>query len=136
MRRHRLLSRCRAERGTLVLQSIPAIVLVLVAGLGTVQAALVLYGSNVVRASAHEAARSAIELGATRSEARHVSAAIVERSAGRIVDDLEVAIAMERRGDHRVVTVVVTGHVGAVGPIPVTIPVRAGSTAIKEPLPR
>ena len=123
------------ERGSLPLESIPAILLVLLTGVGVVQVALTLHAANVVRASAHEAARAAVGFHSTETDARRAALDLVRGAAGGIVDGLRVRVAIEERATDLLVRVQVSGKLQAVGPIPVALPVAATSTASKERAP-
>lgn len=124
-----------AERGSLPLETIPALLLVLLAGLATVQLALALYGANILRASAHEAARAVIEHRSEPAVARGTALDLVRRSAGGVLDDLDVDVSRRNAGTAVVVRVLVTAKLGAVGPIPIRLPMSAVATATKEGAP-
>lgn len=121
------------ERGSLPLESIPVLLLVLVAGLATAQLAVALYGTNILRASAHEAARALIEHRSVPTEARRIALDLVRHSAGGVVNDLDIDISRRSGGVAVVVRVRVTGEIEAVGPIP--LPVSAAATVTKERVP-
>ena len=101
--------------------------------LGAVQVSLVLYARNVLASSAHEGARSAIELGRDPADADRIATGVVRRSAGGLVENLEVSTMVERRAWSESVIVRVSGSVSVLGPIPVSIPfsttARASRTA-------
>ena len=121
MRKHRLLTR-GGERGSAPLEAIFAIVFLLLLVLGTLQVALALYARNVVASSAHDGARAAVELGRDPSSAERVARAVILRSAGGLVDDLDVAAGMIDSVESETVRVVVRGTLTPLGPIPVSIP--------------
>lgn len=123
------------ERGSLPLESIPVLLLVLVAGLATAQLAVALYGANILRASAHEAARALIEHRSVPADARGSALDLVRRSAGGVVNDLDIDISRRDGGVAVVVRVRVTGKLEAVGPIPISLPVSAAATVTKERVP-
>jgi Flp pilus assembly protein TadG len=112
----------RSARGSAPLETIFAMVLLAFLALGTIQVSLVLYARNVLAASAHEGARSVIELGSEPPDADRVATGVVRRSAGGLVEDLDVSTMVERRGPSESVVVRVSGSVAAFGPIPVSIP--------------
>ncbi|MDQ3982402.1 MAG: pilus assembly protein, partial [Actinomycetota bacterium] len=80
----------RGERGSAPLESVFAIVMLVVMTLGALQVAFVLYARNVLMSAAHEGARAAVERGATADDVVPVVASVVERSAGGLVSDLSV----------------------------------------------
>lgn len=123
------------ESGSLPLESIPVLLLVLLAGLATAQLAVTLYGANVLRASAHEAARALIEHRSVPAEARRTALDLVRHGAGGVVDDLDVDISRRDGAVAVVVRVRVTGELEAVGPIPISLPVSAAATVTKERVP-
>ena len=132
MRADRLL-RAR-ERGSATIESILAIVILMLLTLGALQVAFVLYARNIVISAAHEGARAAVERGATGTDAGAVAGAVVERSAGGLVSDLSVDTeAMERAGSE-LLTVRVQGTIRALGPVPVFFPVTATATSVGESL--
>lgn len=116
------------EEGSAPVASIFAMVLVLLLALGVIQVALVLYGRNVVLSATHEGARAAAERGRDAGDARSVAMVTIRRAAGGLVRDLDVKVAVGE-GVTPVVAVEVTGRIGTLGPVPISIPVRARSTA-------
>jgi Flp pilus assembly protein TadG len=110
------------EGGSAPLETIFAMALLGLLVLGTIQVSLVLYAKNVLASSAHEGARSAVELGRDLADADRIATNVVSRSAGGLVNDLEVATMVERSGVSETVIVRVTGSVAPLGPIPVSIP--------------
>ena len=82
----------------------------------------VLYARNVVASSAHEGARSAIELGSDPADADRIATSVVRRSAGGLIEDLDVSTMVEQRDRSASVIVRVTGSVAVLGPIPVSVP--------------
>lgn len=125
MRSHRLLS---DERGSAPLESVFAIVMLVVLTLGAIQVAFALYARNVVASAAHEGARAIVERGAVEGDARALAAYVVERSAGGLVDDLSVDVATSERA----VRVHVRAVTASFGPVPVTVPLRATATSFVE----
>ena len=129
MRTDRLLTH---ERGSAPLESVFAIVLLVVLTLGALQVAFALYARNVVASAAHEGARAVVERGAVAGDARAVARSVVARAAGGLVDDLRVDVAAAARGDDRVVRVRVTAATAPFGPVPLTLPLRATATSVVE----
>jgi Flp pilus assembly protein TadG len=117
------------ERGSAPLESVFAIVMLVVMTLGVLQVAFVLYARNVLMSAAHEGARAAVERGAAATDAEPVAGAVVERSAGGLVSDLSVDVASRSEGR---LTVHVRGTVEAVGPVPFAVPVSATATTTTE----
>ena len=132
MRKRRLLKLCSSDRGSVVLDSIFAIVMLVILSLGVIQLALTLYARNVVYAAAHEGARSAIEVGAAPGAAQAAAVHTVETSAGGLVRHLGVTVGPGRRGETPVIQVRVTGELDPPGPLPVTLPVDVTSTLPDE----
>jgi Flp pilus assembly protein TadG len=132
MRAHRLLS--APERGSATVESVFAIVILMLMTLGAVQVAFVLYARNIVASAAHEGVRAAVERGATGSDAGAVAGAVVERSAGGLVSDLRVDTAAVERSGSEQLTVRVRGTIPALGPVPVSFPVTATATSVRESL--
>ena len=129
MRSHRLLN---AEHGSAAIETVFAIVLLVVLTLGAVQVAFALYARNVVASAAHEGVRAAVERGATGADAVDVVAAVVERAAGGLVDDLRVDVTSATRGPRTVLTVHVRGATAVFGPVPVALPLSAEATSVTE----
>lgn len=100
--------------------------------LAVIEVAFSLYGRNVVAASAHEAARAAIELGGGKADAEAVAAATVARSAGTLVDGYDVSVASTRSQERVRVTVRVVGELDPPGPLPVIVPVDLTATSVRE----
>ena len=131
VRQHRLLIPTN-ERGAAPLESLFALILLLFLVLGTIEVAFALYGRNVIASSAHEAARTAVELGRDPREAALVATNTVARSASNLTRDLNVDVDVSRGS----VRVTVRGVVDAFGPIPFPFPVEAVATAHKTGRPR
>ncbi len=104
-----------------------AIVLLMLMTIGAIEVAFVLYGRNILAASAHEGARAAIELGRAPSDAVAVATRTVEGSVGGLMRDLDVAVAVSGAPGRRAVRVRVSASLTAFGPIP--IPFRFSSSA-------
>ncbi|MFN2388128.1 MAG: TadE/TadG family type IV pilus assembly protein [Actinomycetota bacterium] len=136
MRLDRLLTRREPrERGSAVVESIFAILMLLVLVLGAIEVAFALYGRNVLMTSAHEGARAAIEIGRDPSEAEALALRTVERAAGGLVEALQVRVASLDSGSERRVIVQVRGRVRALGPVPLRIPVEAIARTSSSLLP-
>jgi hypothetical protein len=119
------------ERGSALVESIFAIIFLMLLSLGVAQLALTLYGRNVVIASAHEGARAATELGRTEEEARAIALRTTRSATGSLVDDLEIAVLTEPAGEDALVTVRLKGRLAAIGPVPISIPVEAQASSVR-----
>lgn len=135
MRRDRLLTQNRSEAGSAAVESTFALLLLLGLVLGTIEVAFALYGRNVILSAAHEGARAAVELGRDPSEAAAIARSTVSRSAGGVVDDLDVHVEITD-GDPIRVAVRVSGIVDAWGPVPLPIPVTTVARATTEGIER
>jgi Flp pilus assembly protein TadG len=124
-----------AQAGSALLESIFALLLLLVLVLGAIQVAFVLYARNVVAAAAHEGARAAVELGRNADDARTVASEVVRSSAGGLVEQMEVAVSVQTVGDLSVVRVRVTGRLKSFGVVPVRIPVGSVATSVRREAP-
>lgn len=131
LRQHRLLTGHRWERGSAVVESVMAMVVLMFLVLGTIEVAFALYARNVVAAAAHEGARAAAELGRTSSDATSIARATIERSAGGLVRDLRVQTSVTG-GARAVVRVRVSGMLRPFGPVPLPIPLRGEATVTRE----
>ncbi len=129
MRPHRLLN---GERGSAPIESIFAIVMLLILTLGALQVAFALYARNVLTSAAHEGVRALVERGAVDADGQSVATAVVRRGAGGLVDDLRVGVTSAERGPRTVVTVHVRGRTARFGPVPVTLPLTATATSVAE----
>lgn len=109
------------------MESIAAMLLLLVLVLGTIEVAFLLYARNVVRASAHEGARTALELGRTPAEASLVAERTVRRAVGGMVKEMEVLTNTRSAEGSSFVSVSVQAEIRAFGPIP--IPLRMDAVA-------
>ena len=121
MRNLRLL-RSERERGSALVETIFAILFLIIFVLGVLQVSFALYARNVVASSAHEGARAAVELGRDPSSARSIARDVVARSAGGLVRGLDVETAVGRSSNGTVVRVLVRGSLTPFGPIPISIP--------------
>jgi TadE-like protein len=119
------------ERGSALVESIFAIVFLMLLSLGVAQLALTLYGRNVVIASAHEGARAATELGRTEEEAMAIALRTTRSATGSLVDDLEIEVLAEPAGEDALITVRLRGRLAAIGPVPVSIPVEAQASSVR-----
>ena len=141
MRKRRLLASAPPARvqgtqaGSALLESIFALLLLLVLVLGAVQVAFVLYARNVVAASAHEGARAAVELGRNADDARTVASEVVRSSVGGLVEQMEVVVSVQTVGDLSVVRVRVTGRLKSFGVVPIRMPVGSVATSIRREAP-
>jgi len=116
--KYRLLTQ-RDERGSAIVESVAAMFLLLILVLGVIQVASFLYVRNVVRASAHEGARSALELGRTPSEAASVAEETVRRAVGGVVRNMQVKTDTRSVDGVAEITVLVHANVRGFGPFPV-----------------
>ena len=145
VRKRRLLAPSRSARapqtlrdwaqGSAVLESIFALLLLLILVLGAIQVTFVLYARNVVAASAHEGARAAVELGRNANDARIVASDVVRSSAGGLVEQMQVAVSVQSVGDLSIVRVRVIGRLKSFGVVPVRIPVNSVATSIRREAP-
>ncbi|HEY7875371.1 MAG TPA: TadE family protein [Actinomycetota bacterium] len=115
------------ERGSAVVETVMAAVILMVLVLGAIEVAFALYARNVVAAAAHDGARAAVELGRGRSDAEAVARAVAGRAAGGLLDDLRVTTSVRRLGTSALVRVRVEGRLDAFGPVP--LPMTLTSTA-------
>jgi hypothetical protein len=130
-----VLSTFASERGSAPVESILAVVLLLILTLGAMEVVFALYGRNVLLSSAHEGARAAIELGRDPDDAVAIAERTVRLSAGGMVDRLDVSVGVAEEGDRSLVVVRVTGLVEPWGPVPLPIPVSARATASRAHVP-
>lgn len=121
-----------SQRGSAVVETVFALLLLLVLVLGTIEVAFAVYARNVVAAAAHEAARAGIELGRRPSDAATLARTTVVRSAGGLVRDLEVSTTVRRSGARSLVSVRVSGVLRSFGPVPLPIPVSSTATVTRE----
>jgi hypothetical protein len=119
------------ERGSALVESIFAIVFLMLLSLGVAQLALTLYGRNVVIASAHEGARAATELGRTEEEAVAIALRTTRSATGSLVDDLEIEVLTEPAGEDALVTVRLRGRLAAIGPVPISIAIEAQASSVR-----
>ena len=121
-----------SERGSATVESVFAIVMLMLFTLGALQVAFVLYARNVLASAAHEGVRAAVERGVPDAIAPAVVSDVVERAAGGLVSDLGVDTRTVALGDRDVLTVRVRGTVSAFGPVPVELPVSAIARSVRE----
>ena len=122
----------RSQRGSAVIESIFAILILLILVLGAIEVAFALYARNVVAAAAHEGARAGIELGRNPADAAAIARSTVEHSAGGLVRDLTVRTQTARLGPRSLVTVQVKGIVRSFGPVPLPIPLSSTASVTRE----
>jgi hypothetical protein len=120
------------EEGSAPVELTFAVVVLMLLALGVVQVGLTLYARNVVLSAAHEGARAAVELERRASDASDAARLLVERAAGGVVDDLRVSTTTLEAGDRLLARVTVSGNLDVLGPVPVSIPIRAASTAARD----
>jgi hypothetical protein len=119
------------EAGSSVVESIFAVLILLVLVLGTIEVAFALYTRNVVASAAHEGARAAIELGRNPSDAMAVARSSVEHAAGGLVRDLRVDTTVRRTGSQSLVVVRVRGIMRSFGPVPLPVPLSATASVTR-----
>ena len=120
------------ESGAAAIESIFAMVFVMVLLLGVVEVAFVLYARNVVAASAHEGVRAVVERGAVAGDAEMIVRRTVRDSAGGLVNDLNVGLDLRPDGETEQVIVVVSGRVKSFGPVPLPITVTSTASSARE----
>ena len=120
------------EHGSAVVESIFAIFFLLFLALGTIQMALTLYSRNVVQAAVHDGSRAVVEIGSHGSDADAIVRQVIGRSAGGLVDRLQVETSVERTADRLFVHVRAAGSLTAPGPIPIDLPITVDSTSSRE----
>jgi Flp pilus assembly protein TadG len=122
----------RRQSGAAAVESIFALVFVIVLMLGVVQVAFLLYARNVVAASAHEGVRAVVERGASATDAQSIAGRTVRESAGGLVNNLSVAVDLRPGGELERVTVVVSGRVKSFGPVPFPVAIRSSASSTRE----
>ena len=120
------------ERGSAVVESVFAILILLFLALGTIQVGLTLYARNVVQAAVHDGSRAVVEIGNRDVDADAVVREVIGRSAGGLVDELLIDTSIERTADRLFVHVRAGGLLTAPGPIPVDLPITVDSTSSRE----
>jgi Flp pilus assembly protein TadG len=115
----------RGERGSALVESVFAIAFLLTLLLGTVQVVFTLYARNVVQAAAHEGVRSAIERGGTGEGPVDAARTTVERAAGGLLTDVDVAASRSALRDGALITLAVSGRLRSLGPLPLRLSVDA-----------
>lgn len=113
------------------MESVFAVVMLVMIALGIIEVTFALYGRNVVVSSAHEGARAAIELGRDPAHARAVAIDTIERATGRLVRDLRVDAVTDRTEARSIVRVRVDAVLNALGPLSLPIPVSATATTVR-----
>lgn len=103
-------------------------VLLMLLTLGALQVAFALYARNVVASAAHEGVRALVERDSGVADAETVATTVVERATGGLVEDLSVDVT----GSEGVVRVHVRGRTAPFGPVPITVPLRATATSVRE----
>ena len=122
----------KRQSGAAAVESVFAMVFVIVLLLGVIEVAFVLYARNVVAASAHEGVRAVVERGAAPADAQSIAGRTVRESAGGLVNDLHVVVDVQPGGELERVTVVVTGRVKSFGPVPFPVSVRSSASSTRE----
>ena len=126
----------KSESGSAPVETVAAIVLLLIMVLGLVQVAFALYARNVVASSVHEGARAVVELNASAARAPAVARRAALSSAGGLIDDLEMAVATTVSDREVLVRVRARATIDAPGPVLVSIPIEVTASATKELWPR
>lgn len=124
------------ERGSALIGSVAATVLILTLTLGVIQIVFTLYARNVIHASAYEGVRVAIELGASDGAAVDAASDFVTKSAGRLIDDLQVTVGRQETGGRVLVVLIASGSIRPVGLLPVHLPVRVIARSLVPEVPR
>jgi hypothetical protein len=117
------------ERGSAPLDIVFSIAFLFLLGLGVMQVALTLYGRNTLISATHESARAAVELARTEDEIEIVAKQHAHDGAGGLVKDMTVDVEVTKEQGQSFVTVSVRAKVGALGPLPVLIPVETHAIA-------
>jgi TadE-like protein len=123
------------ERGSAPVETVFSMLFLMLLILGTIEVGLALYGRDVVAAAAHEAARSALPLGAQPAAASQLARRTVRRSSGGLVRELKIGVTTQTVGAASYVQVRVSGWLRLTGPVPLPIPVSAVATVSKEVAP-
>jgi Flp pilus assembly protein TadG len=118
-----------SQRGSSPVEVVFAMAVLLLLTLGVMEVALALYGRNVVLSSAHEGARAAVELGTSSSDAARIANETVRRSAGGLISQTSVEVALDEVAGRVHARVNVSGVLTAFGPIPLRVPVSAAAHA-------
>jgi hypothetical protein len=116
------------ERGAAPVEAVFGIIMLLALVLGTIEVAFALYARNVVAASAHEAARTAVELGRSPDEVQLVAQRTIERAAGGLIDDFTIRTEYDE-SNARSVRIVVSGYLEPFGPVPIPLTFRTTASA-------
>lgn len=123
------------ERGSAPLDAVFAMAFLLFLVLGAIEVVWALYGRNVLMSSAHEGARAAVEIGRSSSDAVAIATRSIERSAGGLVEDLEVGVSTALKEGRSSVHVEVEAVLVPWGPVPLPIPVRTAATVSRTATP-
>jgi Flp pilus assembly protein TadG len=123
------------ESGAAAVESIFAMVFVIVLLLGVVEVAFLLYARNVVAASAHEGVRAVVERGAGAADAELIAGRTVRESAGSLVTELQVGVVLRSSEDLERITVVVSGRVKPFGPVPLPVTMTTSASSTRETPP-
>ncbi len=134
MRQFRLLTDSD-ERGAAPVESVFAMIFLLVCALGVIEVALTLYARNVVLASLHEGARAAQEMGVSSASVGPVARNVISRAAGTLASDIEVSVGAAEVDGRRVVEIDLKANVVPPGPVPFTLPVHTTAVVPKETRP-
>lgn len=122
----------RSPSGNAPVQAIFAIAFFMLLAICVVQVAMLLYARNIVAASAHEGARAAAELGRNPRAAVAIARETIEKSAGRLLDSVDVGVTVQSMNGQSIVTVDVSGRLEYPGPIPVSPTITAHASATRE----
>lgn len=114
------------------MESILGVFMLLLLALGTIQVALTLYARNVVQAAVHDGSRAMVEIRGAGTDANALVRRVIDRSAGGLLDDLQVVTAADEISDRLRVRVRVTGTLRPPGPIPLGLPISVVSTSSRE----
>lgn len=124
------------HRGAAPLDAIVGTLILMLIALAAIQVALVVYAQNAVRASAYEAARAAAEVGGSGERAQLVAARTLSQTAGKLVDRIRISVDRRSALEGPVVRVEITARQRSIGPIPISLPIRASATALLEVVAR
>lgn len=124
------------DDGAAPLDAVVGIVILMIAALGAIQIALTVYAQNAVRSSAYEAARVAAEVGGSREEAHLVAARTLTRTAGKLVDRVDVSVSREAALEGPVIRVRITARQRPLAPLPISLPIHASASSLLEIPPK
>jgi hypothetical protein len=134
VRNRRLLTGTVSQRGSVAVETVFAVVFVMLLLVSVVEVAFALYARNILMASAHEGVRAVVERGAEDADASTIAREVVEQSVGGLVDSFRVGVRERISESRSEVTVTVLGRIRAFGPIPLPIEVTGQATAARDPL--